>query len=180
MMSLRILNLKRLIFVSLGLITGSWTLQGLAQEPVAAPIMITSEHMTIQNPGQRLVFEGSVHVQKDDFQMDADRMVVNLVPNVQGNASPGSFPVTSSKTQGAAPQSRSVSTINADGHVKIVKGDRRAASQVAIYDQAMDKVTLTGNPESWEKDYKVTGTKITIFLKENRSLVEGSSVLIQP
>jgi len=179
MMSLRILNLKRLIFISLGFIAGSWVFQGLAQEPAATPILITSEHMTMQNPGQRLVFEGTVHVQKDDFQMDADRMIVNFVPTAQGNTSPGSFPVSSSKTQGAGP-SRSVSTIHADGHVKIIKGDRRSASQFAIYDQAMDKVTLTGDPESWEKDYKVSGTKITIFLKENRSLVEGSSVLIQP
>ena len=180
MTSLRILNLKRLIFVSLGLIAGSWVFQGLAQGPVATPILITSEHMTIQNPEQRLVFEGTVHVQKDDFQMNADRMVVNFVPNAQGNTFPGSFPVASSKTQGTMQQNRSVSTIHATGHVKIVKGDRRAASQVAIYDQLMDKVILTGNPESWEKDYKVSGTKITIFLKENRSLVEGSSVLIQP
>lgn len=180
MMSLRILNLKRLVFVSLGLIAGSWVFQCLAQEPAATPILITSERMIIHNPEQQLVFEGTVHVQKDDFQMDADRMIVNFVPNAQGNAFSGSFSVSSSKTPGAAAQSRSVSTIHADGHVKIIKGDRRATSQAAIYEQATDKVSLTGNPESWEKDYKVRGTKITIFLKENRSLVEGSSVLIQP
>jgi len=166
--------------ISLGLIAGFWAFQGLAEQPAATPILITSERMTVQNPEQRLVFEGTVHVKKDDFQMDADKMIVNFVPNSEGNASPGSFSIASSKTEGSVPQSRSVSTIHADGHVKIIKGDRRAASQVAVYDQSMDKVTLTGNPESWEKDYKVSGKKITIFLKENRSLVEGSSVLIQP
>ena len=176
-----ILSLKRSIFLSLGLVAVFWVFQANAQDRATVPILITSERMTLQNREQRLVFEGSVHVQKEDFQMDADRMVVTFVPDSQGNASPGTFSVTASKTAGTVPsQSRTVSTIHANGHVKIIKGDRRAASQAAVYDQTMDKVILTGNPESWQKDYKVSGTKITIFLKEDRSLVEGSSVLIHP
>jgi lipopolysaccharide export system protein LptA len=175
-----ILGRKGFIFISIGSVALFWVFQALAEKPSAAPILITSEKMILQNREQRLVFEGTVHVQKEDFQMTADRMVVTFAQNAQGKNSPGTFSMTASKTAGTVPESRSVSTIHANGHVKIIKGDRRAASQAAVYDQAMDKVTLTGNPESWEKGYKVSGTKITIFLKEDRSLVEGSSVLIQP
>jgi hypothetical protein len=37
---------------------------------------------------------------------------------------------------------------------------------------------LTGDPEVWESGYRVTGTKMTMFLKEDRSVVEGSRVVI--
>ncbi len=176
MMSSPILTIKRLFSISLGLITGLWIFQGLAQEPATSPISITAERMTVRNLERRVVFEGNVRVQKDDFQMEADQMIVTFAPVGQG----GTLPADALQAKRSAPGNRSVSTIDASGHVKIIKGDRRATSQTAVYDQAAEKVTLTGNPESWEKDYRVSGTKITIFLKENRSLVEGSSVLIQP
>ena len=130
----------------------------------------------VRNLEHHVVFEGKVHVQKEDFQMEADQMIVTFVPGGRGDT----LTADAFQTKKSAPESRSVSTIDASGHVKIIKGDRRATSQTAVYDQSTEKVTLTGSPESWEKDYKISGTKITIFLKENRSLVEGSSVLIQP
>jgi lipopolysaccharide export system protein LptA len=176
MMSSSILTIKRLLSISLGLVTGLWIFQGLAQEPATSPISITSERMMVRNLEHHVVFEGKVHVQKEDFQMEADQMIVTFVPGGPGVT----LPADALQAKRSAPEKQSVSTIDASGHVKIVKGDRRATSQTAVYEQAAEKVTLTGNPESWEKDYKVSGTKITIFLKENRSLVEGSSVLIQP
>ncbi|HXC61115.1 MAG TPA: LptA/OstA family protein [Nitrospiria bacterium] len=175
-MSSPILISKRLFSISLGLITGLWIFQGLAQEPATPPISITSEHMMVRNLENHVVFEGNVHVQKEDFQMDADQMTVNFASGGRGDT----LPADALQTNRSVTEKRSVSTIDASGHVKIIKGDRRATSQIAVYDQVAEKVTLTGNPVSWEKDYKVSGTKITIFLKENRSLVEGSSVLIQP
>lgn len=180
MMSLPILTIKRLFSICLGLVTGLWIFYGLAQQPATSPISITAERMTVRNLERRVVFEGNVHVQKDDFQMEADQMIVIFAPDDQGGTLPGSPSTDASQAKRSAPEGRSVSTIDASGHVKIIKGERHATSGTAIYDRAEEKVILTGNPESWEKDYKVSGTKMTIFLKENRSLVEGSSVLIQP
>jgi hypothetical protein len=37
---------------------------------------------------------------------------------------------------------------------------------------------LTGDPEAWEEGYPVTGVKMTMFLKEDRSIVESSRVVI--
>jgi len=171
---------KRLLFLSVGLVTGLWIFQGLAQEPVSSQISVTAERMTVRNLEHRVFFEGEVQVQKGDFQMMADQMVVTFAPVAHHAAPSRSLSAVPSQTQGSRPDGRAVSTIEASGHVKIIYGDRRATSEAAIYDRVEDKAVLTGNPESWEKDYKVSGTKITIFLKENRSLVEGSSVLIQP
>lgn len=180
MMSSPILTIKRLSSICVGLIAGLWIFQGLAQGPATSPISITSERMTVRNLEHHVVFEGNVHMQKDAFQMEADRMIVTFLPVRQGVALPGSLSADTSQAKGSPPEDLSVSTIDASGHVKFIEGDRRATSEHAIYDRAEEKLVLTGNPESWEKGYKVSGTKITIFPKENRSLVEGSSALIQP
>lgn len=39
---------------------------------------------------------------------------------------------------------------------------------------------LTGEPKAWEKGDMVTGTKMTIYIKEDRSIVEGSKVIVNP
>jgi len=180
MMSSPVLTIKRLSSICLDLVAGLWIFYGLAQGAATSPISITAERMTTRNLEHRVVFEGNVHVKKDDFQMEADQMIVTFAPVGQEVASLGSLSADASQDRTSISENREISTIDANGHVKMIKGDRRSTSQFAVYDRAEEKVILTGNPESWEKDYKVTGTKITIFLKENRSLVEGSNVLIQP
>jgi hypothetical protein len=37
------------------------------------------------------------------------------------------------------------------------------------------KVVLTGDPVAWERGTRVSGKQITIFLAEERSVVEGGS-----
>jgi lipopolysaccharide export system protein LptA len=179
MMWLPILTVKRLLSIGLSLTVSLWVSEGLAAEPTDTPILITAERMMVRNLEDRAVFEGKVHVKRDDFQMEADRMIVTFSQVANGVVRRGPSPIDSPQTKGPSPESRSISTIEANGHVRIVSGDRRATSQTAVYDGAEEKVVLTGNPESWEKDYKVNGTKMTFFLKENRSLTEGSSVIIQ-
>ena len=176
---LPILTVKRLLSIGLSLMVSLWVGGGFAAEPTRAPILITAERMMVRNMEDRAVFEGKVHAQRDDFQMEADRMIVTFSQVAAEVTRKGPSPIDSPQTKSLSPESRSISTIEASGHVRIVNGDRRATSQNAVYDGAEEKVVLTGNPESWEKDYKVNGTKMTFFLKENRSLTEGSSVLIQ-
>jgi lipopolysaccharide export system protein LptA len=40
-----------------------------------------------------------------------------------------------------------------------------------------EKVVLTGEPVAWERGTRVSGKQITIFLAEERSVVEGGSHL---
>jgi lipopolysaccharide export system protein LptA len=180
MMWLPILTIRRSFAICVSLIAGFWAIEGLALEPASPSIVITAEQMTVRSLEHRAVFEGKVHVQRGDFQMEADRMNVTFSPVTQGIILRRPSRINSQQPRSSSPESRAISTIEASGHVQIITGDRHATSQTAVYDGAEEKVVLTGNPESWEKDYKVSGTRMTIFLKENRSLIEGSSVLIQP
>ena len=73
---------------------------------------------------------------------------------------------------------RAVSLIDAIGNVVMQQGDKKAKSRKAVYHQRDEVLVLTGDPEAWEEGYRVTGTKMTMFLKEDRSVVEGSRVVI--
>lgn len=83
-----------------------------------------------------------------------------------------------------SPQSQTgdneITLIHATGNVVMKQGDKQVHSKEAFYYQKEDKVVLLGEPTALEKDYRVTGTKMTIFLHENRSIVEGSKVIIHP
>jgi lipopolysaccharide export system protein LptA len=136
------------------------------------PISIRSEKMTAKNSDSRVVFEDNVVVTKGDLWMRADRMEVFFDP---GGVSSKSGPPLLFDPQGA----QEIQRIVAVGNVSVKQGERRAKADQAIYDQREEKIVLIGSPEAWEKDYKVTGTKMTFFLKEQRSIVEQSKMLIQ-
>ena len=73
---------------------------------------------------------------------------------------------------------RSVSLIEAMGNVIMEQGGKTSKSKKAVYSQHDDKLVLTGDPEVWEEGYHVTGVRMTMFLKEDRSIVESSRVVI--
>src|SRR4030067_552097 len=75
---------------------------------------------------------------------------------------------------------RDISTIKAIGNVKIVSGEKTATADEAVYYKDEEKVVLNGETQTWEKDDMVTGTKMTIYIKEDRSIVEGSKVIVNP
>jgi lipopolysaccharide export system protein LptA len=74
-----------------------------------------------------------------------------------------------------AVSSRSVNRIEATGRVKIEKDSGNATCEKAIYYQDGDKIVLTGDPVAWDKGTRVSGKQITMFLAEDRSVVEGGS-----
>jgi len=49
-------------------------------------------------------------------------------------------------------------------------------AEKAVYYQDDEKAVLTGNPVVKQGDDFIEGSVITLFLKENRSVVEGSEV----
>ena len=72
-------------------------------------------------------------------------------------------------------EGRSVDKIIATGNVRIERtGGGLATAEEAVYYQEDEKVVLTGRPVVKQKQDFVEGTKITLFLKEKRSVVEGT------
>lgn len=147
-------------------------------------IVITSQSLVFRNQDNTAFFEGKVVLTKGVFVMHADQMTIYFDGSSPANNTPpkGTTKAAPAAKPGAPELptfgSRGVSLIDASGNVVMQQGSKRAKSKKALYYQREEKLVLTGEPEVWEEGYRVTGTKMTMLLKEDRSIVEGSRVII--
>jgi lipopolysaccharide export system protein LptA len=116
-----------------------------------APVTVDADQLeNIQKEGL-VVFTGNVVATQNRSTQWADRMEVYLDDR-------GDKIV------------RTVST----GNVRIITKDcRSGTAKRAEYYDAEQRVVLIGNARVWRDDNVVTGERITIYLAEDRSLVEG-------
>jgi len=160
--------------------------QGGVEQAVSTTI--TAKKMTVKNQDSQAVFEGAVVLTRGSLVVYSDRMVVmfrgqevTASDDRKGReAVKGAAP---SKGPDAVPavSNRSVNQIEATGRVKIEKDSGSATCDKAIYYHDGDKIVLTGNPVAWDKGTRVSGKQITMFLADDRSVVEGGShVRIEP
>ena len=152
------------------------------QSPAPPEIIITSQSLVFKNQENRALFEGKVVLTKGDFIMWADQMIVHF-----SGEPPSSPPKKDGKAGAPSPAAspelstfgnRAVSLIDATGNVLLQQGNKKAKARKAVYHQRGEMLVLTGDPEAWEEGYRVTGTKMTMFLKEDRSVVEGESRVV--
>ena len=122
-----------------------------ASEGKNAPVIVDSDSLESMQKEGLSVFKGNVVARQNNSVQYADRMEV----------------YTDSKTDRIE---RVVST----GNVRIITRDCRmgTASRTEYYD-AEQRVVLIGNARVWRGADIVTGERITIYLAEDRSLVEG-------
>jgi|SRR5579884_1467163 len=138
------------------------------------PISITSNKMTMKSLENKIIFEGAVYIKKGDLIIQSDRADVFMSDRNSG----GSSKAPSMFLNQSANGDREVSRIETIGNVNIQQGEKHAKGQKGVYDQKEDTIVLTGDPEVWEPDYRVKGRIITLFISENRSLVEGSQTVL--
>ncbi len=61
----------------------------------------------------------------------------------------------------------------ATGNVRISYGERRGAAERAEYYPRESRAVLLGSPKVWQDNDVVTGCKITLLLREDKSRVDG-------
>jgi len=158
------------------------------EETAPIPTTITSEKVTVRKQDSQAVFEGTVVLARGPLLVRSDKMVVLF--HAKGQAT-GAVPKSSGKgTGGATTQRRStakghesspglsnhsVNQVEAIDHVQIQHAGGMRHAKKAVYFSDGDKIVLTGNPVAWEKGTRVSGKQITIYLTEERSVVEGDS-----
>lgn len=128
---------------------------------------ITSQKMTVQGKSRRTIFEGMVVLKKRDFVMRSDHMVVTFKKGVQAGSQ--------ETEEGTASR---VDRIEASGKVVIERSDGKATCGRALYHKDEEKLVLTESPVAWQGGTKVEGSQMTMFLKEERSVVEGGSRVV--
>lgn len=126
------------------------------------PIQVTSKRMMVNNQEKIMTFEDDVKVIKGDLTMTSNRVKIYF------------------RNSSSTLNREEISVIEAEGNVHMIRGNREAKADKAVYNQAEETVVLTGSPEGWDNQYRVSGTKMTIFLKQDRSLVEGSHIIFTP
>ncbi|OQW34411.1 MAG: hypothetical protein A4E19_18290 [Nitrospira sp. SG-bin1] len=158
-------------------------------EAPGVPTTITSKKMTVRNQDSQAVFEETVVLTRGPLTVHSDKMVVSfnsrnrdpLPPSgretdQQDSVRPSSTPKEHNTM--SAMSNRSVNRIEATGgahRVTIKYENGNATCQKAVYFVDGERIVLTGDPVAWEKGTRVSGKQITIFLAEERSVVEGGS-----
>lgn len=117
------------------------------------PIVITSS--TLSADANTALFEGSVVAKTADITMHSDRMLV--------------FYSADGK----------VVKIEAEGNVRLIRGEKVVTSDNALFIAGEEKIVLTGEPKAVEGGNVVTGSKITYMIKDNRYLIEDSRVILR-
>ena len=131
-----------------------------AQGGSPEPISITSERMEADAAGDVVTFSGNVVATQADGMLKAKQLRV-FYRDLPG-------------TPGAAGEPRrEITRIEADGAVKFVKGDKVATGERAVYNAPGRTIVLTGAPRVRQDRDWVQGTRVTIYLDEERSVVEG-------
>lgn len=129
---------------------------GTSKTKVKGPVTVTSETLTADNQAHTALFERNVIAKTTDMTMYSDWMLVYY-------SDPGG----------------EITKIEAKGNVKIHKENKVMTSQEATYyADAPERIVFTGNPRAIDGENVVSGTKITYFVDDDRSFVEGSSKVI--
>jgi len=127
-----------------------------ASEPVttakkAQPVTVDADQLESLQKEGLVIFTGNVVARQDGSVQYADRMEVYL--DASGD--------------------RIVRTVST-GSVRIITKDcRTGTARRAEYYEAEQRVILIGNARVWQDDNVVTGERITMYIAEDRSVVEG-------
>jgi lipopolysaccharide export system protein LptA len=130
--------------------------QQKALESQKAPTVITSESLTINKKENRAFFKGSVVAKREDMVVFADTMLVY-------------YDETGSR----------IKRLEADGNVKVIKGEKTIISQKAVYIAEDDSITFTGDPVAMDGKNMIKGDKIIYYISEDRSVISNSKVFLK-
>jgi lipopolysaccharide export system protein LptA len=114
------------------------------------PIDVTADSLTADNIRNTVTFEGNVVARQDDVTLYADRIQADY-----------------SRAAGAIDQ------IEAVGNVRFVQEGREARSPRATFYNLEQRIVLSGGATLRQGQNTVRGETLTIFLRENRSVVTG-------
>jgi lipopolysaccharide export system protein LptA len=118
------------------------------------PIVVTSAHMKADKLGERVTFSGEVTLKKEAMTLNSDSVTVFYDAGT-----------------------RAIREIEALGNVIVRKEGRIALASRALYYSKEEKIVLTGDARIIENDNQLGGERITLFIRDDRSIVEGGNVL---
>lgn len=118
--------------------------------PGGGPVEISADRMEADDVAKSLLFIGRAVARQGDLTINGDRLTIRY-----------------------AAEGGDIERIVAEGNVRIVQGERVATAGRAEYLRGEERMVLTGAPVVRDGANSVQGHEITLFLRENRSVVKG-------
>lgn len=130
---------------------GTRPVESKRAEERSQPVSVDADRMERFGKESLVIFTGNVVARQDNSAQYADRMEVYL--DEKGD--------------------RILRTVSS-GNVRIITKDcRTGTAKRAEYFELEQRIVLVGNARVWQDDNVVTGETITIFLSQDRSVVQG-------
>jgi lipopolysaccharide export system protein LptA len=147
--------MKRFAYIIALLIAGLLVHQASAQmmgefEGERGPVHITSRQLEADYQKKLITFIGDVEARQQEFTLYADRLFLFLTE-----------------------EGEEIEKILAQGHVRMVQGNREATCREATYYHREGKVILQGEPVVSEGTNRVRGKRIIYYIEEQRSVAES-------
>jgi lipopolysaccharide export system protein LptA len=138
------------------------------------PIVIKSNTLEFDHQSKKVTFSGNVEAKRDDWTIACQKMIVYYGEKDKESSQKESMKIEKI-VDSTQKQSMKIEKIVAKGDVRITReSGGLVTAQEATYYWDEERVVLTGKPVVQQGDDFVEGTVVTLLLKENRSLVEGS------
>jgi len=114
------------------------------------PVDIVADIMEGLEKGKIIVFKGNVVAKQEDLQIFSETMTAYLNET-----------------------SNEIDKVEAKGNVKIVKAERTATCEEALFENAKGEITLKGNVVVYSGPDRLAGDTVIYYLNEDRVSVEG-------
>jgi len=119
--------------------------------PKRGPITISADRLEVDRKTHTATYAGNVVARDSTLTILADRMEFTFNEAME-----------------------EVQRVRATGRVRIAeRGGREATADAATYFAREEKMLLEGNARAWQEENVVTGTTMTLYLREDRHVVEG-------
>jgi len=128
------------------------------------PIQIVSDRLDAYNEKKMVVFSGNAVATQSDRVIKADQLLLYYRKET-GKAA---------RTTSNSDEMGELEKIEAKGHVTVNQGERIVTGDQAVYLQDSQKIVMTGNAVMREGRNVVRGDRITVFLDEDRGIVDSS------
>lgn len=133
--------------------------QSEAAKPLPGAVRLTTDRLELDDKEKIILLIGNVTVQWDDMVLTADsaRVFYREIKSKSDNLR------------------YEIIKLEAENNVKITIKDQVAVCDLAVYDAITRQIVLTGSPRVWRGKDFLSGEKITVYLDEDRSVIESSA-----
>jgi len=135
------------------------------------PIHIRSHDLEFFYNQKRIIYRGAVVATQGDSTLKSSTLTVTYED---------ATPTPTAQTGGTAntTQGQKIKEIIAEDNVEITSTTRQATCNKAIFSDTARTIILTGNATLRDEANEVTGQKVTIYVDEGRTTVEGDPKMI--